>query len=285
MDAILEQLGSPVGIGVALVVVVVVLFLLRKLTSLIFLVAAVGLGGWGAARQFQWDIPFVLPGAMTAIAQDVADRVTTGPSSSLAAEADAQPEALGRTARSLGAAAAPTAAAEEAAGDVQRAEIRYNAPATMQLNMPIDLRLVVDPSGMENPESLLEGLPGEVREGQADLTRQVTATLTGSGFDIRPLKPSRQVLAGDRASTWQWEVTPREGGVRTLFLEVFAHPGGGDAAASVREFRDDIDVQVTFMSRALGFAQTTQPAVGFGAGAVSLLLAGVGLVRRRRRVI
>jgi hypothetical protein len=155
----------------------------------------------------------------------------------------------------------------------------------MQLNMPIDLRLVVDPTGMENPESLLEGLPGEVREGQADLTRQVTATLTGSGFDIRPLKPPRQVLAGDRATTWQWEVTPREGGTRTLFLDVFAHPGGGEAAASVREFRDDIEVEVTFVSRALGFAQTAQPAVGFGAGAVSLLLAGVGLVRRRRRPV
>jgi hypothetical protein len=282
MDAVLEQLGSPVGIGVVLIVVLVVLILLRKLASLIFLVAAIGLGGWGSARQFQWDIPFVLPGAVTSVAQGVADRVgaPSGGGSGAASTADAVARVESLSApRTL----APTAGAQAAAEDVRRAELRYNAPTRMQLNMPIDLRLVVDPSGMENPEALLEGLPGEVREGEAELTRQVTATLTGSGFDIRALKPQRQVLAADRASTWQWEVTPREGGLRTLVLEVFAHPGGGEAAASVREFRDEIDVEVTFVSRALSFAQTAQPAVGFGAGAVSLLLAGAGLIRRRRK--
>jgi len=169
------------------------------------------------------------------------------------------------------------------ADGVRTAQIVYNAPTTMQLNMPIDLRLVVDASQMEDLEALLEGLPGDIRGGEAELTSQVSASLFGSGFDIRALKPDRQILSDERPSTWQWEVTPRSAGQHTLILEVFAHPGGGDAAAGVREFRDEITVEVTMISKTLAFAQTAQPVVGFVAGGVSLLIGLFGFVRRRRR--
>jgi hypothetical protein len=280
---VLEQLTSPLGIGAAIVVVLVVLIVIRKIFSFIFVVLALVLGGWAAARALDWDVPFVLPGSA------IETLAMTGDKS--APEPMAESEAV--TTRSLAPRSAPTAAADsaggataaaEAAADaVRTAQIRYNAPATMQLNMPINLRLAIDASGMEDLESVLEDLPGEIRSGEAELTSQVTATLTGTGFDIRPLKPARQVLTEERPSTWQWEVTPRVEGRHTLVLEVFAHPGGGDAAASVREFRDEITVEVTPLSKVLHFAQTADPLVGVGGGAVSLALALFGLFRRRKK--
>lgn len=286
MENILEQLqglGTPTLVVGGIVVVVIALALIRKLVTLFFVLLALGFGGWAFARELGWDIPFVLPAPVVEAVRNAAETAAGGYSTStMSSELDGgavRPEAV---ARSMAAAAVP-AAAEAAAEDLARAEIRYNAPDRMQLNMPIDMRLVVDASGLAAPEVLLDGLEGEVRGGQAELTRQVTATLTGTGFDIRPLKPARQVLPEDRASTWQWEVTPREEGRRTLLLEVFAHPGGSDAAASVAEFRDEIEVEVTTYSKILAFVQTAQPAVGFAAGGLSLLLAGMSFVRRRRK--
>jgi len=296
MEQILEQLNGPVGIGVAVIAVVLVLVVIRKVMSLIFLVLAVGLGGWGAARHFGWDIPFVLPGglaemASSAISAGVQLEAVISDEPAMAAMEMAQPEAFGAPAtRSMMAPGSPAqpvvtaaSAAASVADGVRTAQIIYNAPTTMQLNMPIDLRLVVDASQMEDLEALLEGLPGDIRGGEADLTSQVSASLFGSGFDIRALKPVRQILSDERPSTWQWEVTPRSAGQHTLILEVFAHPGGGEAAAGVREFRDEITVEVTVISRALAFVQTAQPAVGFVAGGVSLVIGFFGFIRRRRR--
>lgn len=284
MDNILEQLqglGTPTLVVGGIVVVVVVLALIRKLVTLFFVILAIGFGGWASARQMGWDIPFVLPAPVVEFARDAAETAAGGYASSSQLDGGVvQPESVAPGARAM---AAPAPAAQAAAEDLAQAEIRYNAPDRMQLNMPIDMRLVVDASGLAAPEVLLDGLPGEVREGQAELTRQVTATLTGSGFDIRPLKPARQVLPSDRAATWQWEVTPREEGRKTLLLEVFAHPGGSDAAAPVAEFRDEIVVEVTTLSKVLAFVQTAQPAVGFAAGGVSLLLAAMTFFRRRRK--
>jgi len=290
MEQILEQLNGPVGIGVAVIAVVLFLVVIRKLVSLIFLIAAIGLGGWGAARHFGWDIPFVLPSEFIELASTA---MSSGaePEPAMAAMEMAQPEAFGAPAtRSMMAPGSPAqpvvtaaSAAASVADGVRTAQIIYNAPTTMQLNMPIDLRLVVDASQMEDLEALLEGLPGDIRGGEADLTSQVSASLFGSGFDIRALKPVRQILSDERPSTWQWEVTPRSAGQHTLILEVFAHPGGGEAAAGVREFRDEITVEVTVISRALAFVQTAQPAVGFVAGGVSLVIGFFGFIRRRRR--
>lgn len=289
----LEQLNGPVGIGAAVIAMVVLLALLRKIMTVIFLVLAVGFGGWAVARQQGWDIPFVLPGlpeafAEAAAAPGAAPEPVAEPAM---AEVESAPARMTRSAtRSLGAPAAaapsgpsPADAAASVADGVRTAELKYNAPTTMQLNMPVDLRLAIDTSGMADLDAVLEGLPGEIRGGEANLTSQVTASLSGNGFDIRALKPTRQILSETGETTWQWEVTPRNEGMHTLILEVFAHPGDGDAAARVSEFRDEIEVQVTLISKALIFAQTAQPAVGFAAGGVSLLMAFFGLMRRRRR--
>ena len=64
---------------------------------------------------------------------------------------------------------------------------------------------------------------------------------------------------------------------------MFAHPGGGEAAASVREFEDRIDVKVNIASRVLDFVQTTEPMMGFIAATVSLTLAGVSVLLGRGR--
>jgi hypothetical protein len=272
LDKVLSQLNGPLGIVVALVVVLIVLFLVRKILSLVFLVLAVALGGWAAAREFNVSIPFVLPGKITEAVQSAvgAAAKTVG--------ATVHTESAG--ARALGAPETP--AAQSAAAQVRAAKLAHNAPSAMTLNMPVSLRLAVDPSG-GNPEDALAGLPGGVRTGQAELTPQVTASLYGSGFDIRALKPARQVLAKDAVSTWEWEVTPREAGAHTLYLEVFAHPGGGEAAASVKTYEDKIDVKVTIASEALHFVQTVQPLAGFLAAGVSLALAAIGFFANRGR--
>jgi hypothetical protein len=278
LDQAVEQLRTPLGISVGVVAIILALFVIRKALTVVFVLLAVGLGGWGVARQMGWDIPFVLPGEISE-----ATRTTLEASrQALETNALADAEAIGSMTRSAAGPSPDASVAQAVADGVRTAEIRYNAPETMLLNMPVDMRLVIDASGMEDLKSLLEGLRGAMRKGQAELTRQVTASLYGSGFDIRPLKPERQVLIEDRASSWQWEVTPRQEGERTLILELFAHPGGSDAAAPVQEFRDEIEVRVTVLSRALGFMQTTQPVLGFAAAAVSLGLAGFSMVRRRK---
>lgn len=270
---IFSRIDSPVGWAVAAIVFIVVVSLLRQVISFLFLILALALGGYAVARYFDYPIPFVLPG--------MADKASA-PSGGATAftESLSTGGAPVMAMRSFG---PDEAAAGVMAEGLRAARIVYNAPQTMTLNMPVDLRLLVDASDMENLEALLEGLEGETRTGEAALTSQVSASLYGSGFDIRALKPARQVLPDDKPISWQWEVTPRREGVRTLNLEVFAHPGDGDATAGVKEFHDQIDVTVTPLSRALAIAQDAHPVIGGAAAGVSLLAAFWGFARRRRK--
>lgn len=268
----MELASSPAGLFGLAVAGLVVLFIVRKILSVVFLLVALASGGWAAARFLDIPVPMLLPG-------DAKPAEAAPPERSL--KDKALEAVLGKALEGLAGieSAGPSAGLE---GSAQTARIVYNAPEKMALDTPGDLRLVVDISNSPDLAKLLEGLAGETREGEAAVTPEVSASVFGTGFDVAGLKPERQRLSKESPNSWQWQITPREEGVRTLVVELYAHPDG-QGATSIRQFRDEITVTVSPFSKLIKTAQTVHPVIGAAAAGVSLLLAFASIAMGRRK--
>jgi hypothetical protein len=186
--------------------------------------------------------------------------------------------------RSLGPppAAAPrddvaTASAPPAPDGSRKVQMRNNAPDHLQRDVPTGVSLVVDASGASedelDEEFRLRELKGSIRSTETTVpSSELSAMLTGDGFDIKSESPAR-ILLGDHPITFRWQVTPRLIGRQTLVLEVFAHVG--DAEASVRVIRQPITIEVTPWTHVAAFMQATEPLLAFAEAALSLIFAFV----------
>ncbi len=171
----------------------------------------------------------------------------------------------------------------ELAQSLSQADIAYNRPTNMSLGRPTNVQLVLDATGEAELREFLDGFIGDIIEARVGVGAEVSASLTGPGFEIERMSPERQMLSTEAASPnrWQWGVRPMEEGRRVLTLDIFAYVG--DAAQPVRTYRDEIEVGVSNVGRVLSLAQTAHPIVGVIAGAVSMFIAIFGFARRRRR--
>lgn len=184
--------------------------------------------------------------------------------------------------------AASAAAASSLSEQFKSRQVAYNRPpATMILNRPIDVSLVIDAREAPDAAESLEGFPGTVVERDVDLSDVVSAQLTGVGFDIVSQSIGRQKLSGTTQNRWQWRVTPTETGQRTLILEIFGYAQGSLDAEPLDAYRDDIMVEVRDLDRLINLAQSVQPVFGIVAaiaGALSVLVGFLRLRVEKRRV-
>ncbi|MGD2134209.1 MAG: hypothetical protein PVI23_15570 [Maricaulaceae bacterium] len=272
MDQLINQamdfVQTPVGMGVAVVAALIVLFIIRKLLSLIFLIAGLGVLGWAGLRYSD-----VISFDELSEPSFVASAFNAPPPGAATAEAAAAPAA-----RSLSADSADAPSPE----DVRELPIHYNRPSQMGLERPTTVSLVVDATGEGEGAALLEGFVGEIISGQAELTPNVSATLTGPGFDVEAQSPLQQRLSDQTENIWTWQVTPTQEGEQVLTLQIYSHPGDAGAAQPVAAYTDRITVHVSRFGLILALANRADPLIGVAAGSVSLLLALFGILRRRR---
>ncbi len=264
----LEFIQTPVGMGVGVVAALVVLFIIRKLLSLIFSVAAIGLLIWAGMRFSDEQ----LIAANTApVIERMAAAVEIASATSAPTAARAFPGGF-------------AAAAERAAPTLESVPIAYNRPTEMRLGRAADVRMIIDSSGTTDLQAALEGFIGEIIESEAEVSSRVSAHLSGrDGLEVRPLTPELQELDPAGSNTWQWNVIPKKSGARTMELSIYAYPADSDTARPVRTYTDTITVDVQTMDHVYAFAQTSEPVVGFAAGGASLLLAVWTFFRRRKR--
>lgn len=98
------------------------------------------------------------------------------------------------------------------------ATIVYNPPERMPLGVTETLSLAV---GIDKSiDDLIKAInhTGPVESGIAMVTPRVTATLSGSGFDIYPHSPESQAITQREPSTWKWSIKPNQPGPQHLHL-------------------------------------------------------------------
>jgi hypothetical protein len=181
-------------------------------------------------------------------------------------------------------AAAPAASASASLADqFKTRKVAYNRPpATLYLDRPIDISLVIDATAAADPAAQLQGFPGDVVKRDVDLSDTVSAQLTGVGFDIVTQTVGRQTLSSKLPNRWQWRVTPTEPGAHTLMLDIFGYKTNSLDAEPLDAYRDKITVQVQQLDRVIKWAKGIQPIFAVIAAIAGLLSALVAVLRFRK---
>ena len=146
----------------------------------------------------------------------------------------------------------PPPAPPEPADDASNAMDAVTNDVAPDANMADDVEPAAGPSNQvaaaPTANEVAAELPGQDTYFPAQVGRYMTATLTGLGFDIKPISPfdGMQEVARGGQGRWQWEVTPTAEGKRRLTVKTqalgkidgrFIPLGNGDTA-------QDVDVTV-----------------------------------------
>jgi hypothetical protein len=83
------------------------------------------------------------------------------------------------------------------------------------------------------------------------------AKLIGEAFQITPITPERQLISRTDDTVWRWEISAKRPGKQRLNLSmnVILEEKGRDVARNLRTFKRDIEIEVTFPERIIGFVE------------------------------
>ncbi|MDJ0922628.1 MAG: hypothetical protein QNI84_15980 [Henriciella sp.] len=169
-----------------------------------------------------------------------------------------------------------SSASDELLESLRTVPIAHETPRQARFGRAFEVTVAIDGTG---GDSAADALPGEgnIVEGEARVSADVRATLSGENFDIESVTPLIQTVSPLTENIWRWRVTPLEAGAQELVIELFALDG--DRAMPVRTFRDRVEVQVSPVGQAIAVADSLSP-VAVVVGGVGSLLAGLlGLFR------
>lgn len=161
-----------------------------------------------------------------------------------------------------------------------RAQVAFNAPATLQLEEPAVVQLLL--SGRRSIRTLQRQLTElGVRAGATiKASDSMEAHLSGSGFKIEAITPAVQLASGAGVTEWKWEVEPTKAGTRRLHLSLSALVDlkGKESAYTVRTFERTLEIDVPLRERLTGFVGTNWQWLW-----TALLIPACGWFLRRRR--
>ena len=110
---------------------------------------------------------------------------------------------------------------------LQSGAAAFNAPDPMTVGQSTTLQLAVGAAGAPVAKTVGQ-LPGSATQYDLPVGRFMTAELYGEGFDIDPKGPQSKEVSAQSVTTWEWKLTAREEGLRTLVLKTSVDAIGGD---------------------------------------------------------
>ena len=151
------------------------------------------------------------------------------------------------------------AAVDREIARLEKANIAFNNPDNLQLGESSTIQLL-----LSTQESIpgLQGqieAPGPTEGAEIKVSSTMRASLTGSGFLIRPISKEVQPITGYEKTEWQWEIIPNRTGVQRLRLTLSAliSVEGTERDRFIKTFDRDIDVRVDEILKPLREAKVT----------------------------
>jgi len=134
-----------------------------------------------------------------------------------------------------------------------RAAGAFNAPDAMVRDETTRIRFALDrDNDAAAAAAAVDTLPGETVSIETRAGRFMRVTLTGQGFEVKPLDPERKDLFASPLASWEWDVTPEEEGDRILTLRTFVEipMADGEMKTAWEQIENrEIRVSVTFGQR------------------------------------
>lgn len=142
-----------------------------------------------------------------------------------------------------------------------RGPVAFTTPSRMLQEETAIVQLVLDPtSTLEELQARLaeEGEAGEEVGGEViRFSRVMEANLVGSGFDIEPITPGRQLVTLTEPTRWAWMIRATESGEQRLHLTLSAtfRIEGTQQLRHLRTFEREIPVLVSWPRTIAGFIE------------------------------
>jgi len=135
--------------------------------------------------------------------------------------------------------------------DLEWGNIAFTAPGSIQLEETGKVQLLLGLA--QSVDELKKALETQaiVEGAKIRVSDNMEAVLSGAGFDIIPITPSRQAISGKEPTEWKWDVKPRESGRLRLHLSLNVLLAGGPTGGTraLRTFDKEIEVTVTMRQR------------------------------------
>lgn len=253
----------------------------RAALALISVAAVVAGGGLAAALALRGETS---PGAGSPPTSSRPPAVTSGgarPPAPTQPSAPAAPSAPGPWLGEDPGAQSLAPAIDRILDGLPRANVAFNAPATLQLEEPAVVQLLL--SGRRSIRVLKRRLTelGVKAGATIKASDSMEAHLSGSGFKIEAITPAVQLASGSGVTEWKWEVEPTKTGTRRLHLSLSALVDlkGKESAYTVRTFERTLEIDVPLRERLTGFVEANWQWLW----TALLIPAGGWFLRQRRR--
>lgn len=131
---------------------------------------------------------------------------------------------------------------------------------------PEQISLVIDPTGRADLKLEMRALTGPVIETDTEITRKMSAEVTGSLFEIAPAGAQTKTLSPLVPTRWDWRITPQKEGDAPLTLNIyviFEQDGKKRETVAVRNYTDPIQVQVHAIDKVGDVVARVEPIYAF----------------------
>jgi hypothetical protein len=139
------------------------------------------------------------------------------------------------------------AAVDEAIKRMEKANIAFNAPKTLNRDATVMIHLLLSMSqGSGDLSKMVKG-KGERETAIVPVTQIMQAHLSGPNFQVTPITPEEQPISRFDKTEWKWNVKPTSVGEQALNLALNAvvTAAGNERKMTVRTFDHVIFVEVT----------------------------------------
>lgn len=169
----------------------------------------------------------------------------------------------------------------------------FNKPIKAYVDEPIHITLVLKTDLKQDTSNYFVSLAGQVTDRPGRFSQSISATLKADDLTVLPADPQQKTATSEEPVVWDWTITPKSSGTKTLIIEVVANikVGKGVHPVAVRTLREAITIEVSYLQRVMVYAGAMNGYL-LGASAAATAIAGlVGFVpsirtffsRRRRR--
>jgi len=178
----------------------------------------------------------------------------------------------------------------DARGQTTPLPVIYQPPKALILHQPVPFKLVIEGLG---PGSSKGAFSGETTTATAQISRTVTATLTGpAGVTIAALSQATQTVTDLANPTWLWDVTAQAPDPATLVLSIKSHVviDGSGQDVPIEVYNAQIPVQLSPIDRVTLWINQIDPvwkwlvgAIGVIGGALAWVLNLQAKLRRQKQ--
>jgi len=168
--------------------------------------------------------------------------------------------------------------------NLRTGEYSFNDPKKAYMGESFRIRLVLKTADQQSVQDKFKGLPGDVVTKEARFAQSLEATLTGDDFEIDPPGPLSRTATLAVPVEWEWKVTAKAGGQKTLTVEVAANiqAGPDKHRVQVTTLNEPITIEVTMLERATAYITEANSLFKAVSAALSALVVIFGFVRPAR---